>query len=95
MKLAQFYEKVRAVEAELPPACVWITSEATRNGGIAGRTTEVSRATAARMIVQGMARLATEEEAAEARRQDAAEMRRADLQLPSEFVVGEAPEPLS
>lgn len=92
MNVAQYYEKVRAVEASLAPGSVWITSEATRDGGIAGRTTEVSRAVAAGMIVQGKARLATPDEAAMAERQSAAEARRADLQLPSEFVVGDAAE---
>lgn len=89
MNVAQYYEKVRAVEVSLAAGDVWITSEATRDGGIAGRTTEVSRATAAQLIVQGRARLATAEESEAARRYERAEMRRADLQLPSEFVVGD------
>lgn len=89
MNVAHYYEKVRAVEGSLASGYVWITSEATQDGGIAGRTTEVGRATAAKLIVQGMARIATEEEWEAARKHDAAEIRRADLQLPSEFIVGD------
>lgn len=89
MNVAQYYEKLRAVEGSLASGYVWITSEATRDGGVAGRTTEVSRATAARLIVQGIARLASAEEWEAARKHDAAEIRRAELQLPSEFVVGD------
>lgn len=92
MNVAQYYQQVRSVEGSLAPGYVWITSEATRDGGIAGRTTEVSRATAAKLIVQGKARLATAEESEAARRHDAAEVRRADLQLPSEFVIGDGAE---
>ncbi|MBK7927504.1 MAG: hypothetical protein IPJ98_08425 [Bryobacterales bacterium] len=92
MNVAQYYEKVRAVEGSFASEYVWITSEATRDGGIAGRTVEVSRATAAKLIVQGKGRLATAEESEAARQHDAAEIRRAELQLPSEFVVGDLAE---
>ena len=63
MDLKVFYQKVRQVEASLPGAHVVVISQETPDGGRAGVPSEVTRAVAARMIVQGSARLATPDEA--------------------------------
>jgi hypothetical protein len=64
MDLRGYYQKVRELEARLPEPCV-VVSHSTADGGRAGVRSEVPRGTAARMIVDGMARAATEEEASE------------------------------
>jgi len=76
MDLKVYYARLRKTEEELPEGDVTVVSLATPDGGRAGVITEAPRAVAARMIVDGGARLATEEEAqrfratnAEARRQ--------------------------
>lgn len=62
MDLKIYYQKIRETEAELPEPCV-LVSRATENGGKAGVRMEVPRAIGAKMIVDGNARAATEEEA--------------------------------
>jgi len=62
MDLKGYYRKVRKVESEIPEAEVVVVSEETNDGGKAGVMTEVQRAIAARLVVDGRARLATAEE---------------------------------
>jgi hypothetical protein len=79
MDLRAYYQKIRETEAALPEPCVTVSLE-TADGGKAGVRTEVPRKIAARMIVDGHARPATEEEA-EAFRAAQAEAKRAADQL--------------
>jgi hypothetical protein len=63
MDLKVFYQKMREVATEIAEAFVVVMSLETPDGGRAGVATEVAKAVAALMIVQGRARLATFEEA--------------------------------
>jgi hypothetical protein len=62
MDLKAYYRKRREAEERLPEPCVVVSLE-TADGGKAGVRTEVRRALAAKMIVDGVARQATAEEA--------------------------------
>jgi len=64
MDLRNYYQKIRQVEAEIGEDPTIVMSLETSDGGKAGRATEVPRETAARLIVELRARLATAEEAA-------------------------------
>lgn len=63
MDLRMFYQKLRQVEATITQPHAVVVSNETPDGGRAGVTTEVSRDRAARLLVEGRARLATDEEA--------------------------------
>jgi len=63
MDLRAYYKKVRDTEAAMKSPHVVVVSMATPDGGKPGVITEVPAAIAARMIVEGAARQATEEEA--------------------------------
>ena len=65
MDLKVYYEKLRQTEASLPGPDVVIVSLATPDGGRAGVPTETPREIAAKMIVDGTARMASEAEALE------------------------------
>jgi len=60
--LRAFYQKIRQLETEIPGSHAVVVSNETPDGGRAGRISEVPKALAARMIVEGKARLATAEE---------------------------------
>jgi hypothetical protein len=60
--LRAYYQQLREVEASITDECVIVVSSVTPDGGRAGIRTEVTRPDAARMIVEGRARLATAEE---------------------------------
>lgn len=62
-----FYQKLRKIEQEITDPHVVVVSHETSDGGRAGQKSEVSRSIAARLIVEGRARLATAEEVAEYR----------------------------
>ena len=62
MDLRGYYQKVREVEAKIADAFAVIVSLESPDGGKAGTQTEVTRSLAARMIVNGLARLATTKE---------------------------------
>ncbi len=64
MDLKAYYQKIREIEGRLPEPCVVVSVE-TSDGGKAGVKTEVSRQVAARMVVEGRARVANEEETRE------------------------------
>jgi hypothetical protein len=65
MDLRVFFQKLRKIEQEIVEAHVVVVSHETPDGGRAGQFTEVSRSTAARLILEGHAHLATKEESAE------------------------------
>ena len=65
MDLKIFYQKLRQTEAGIQEPQVLVVSNETAEGGKAGVLTEAPRAVAARLIVEGRARLATEAETAE------------------------------
>lgn len=67
MDLRVFYQKLRKLEQEIPDAHVIVVSQETADGGKAGQRTEVPRGIAARLILEGRARLASAEEAVEYR----------------------------
>jgi hypothetical protein len=62
MDLRQFYKKIRDVEVAIPERFPFVVSLETADGGKPGVITEAPRYQAARMIVEGRARLASEEE---------------------------------
>jgi hypothetical protein len=64
MDVQLYFQKVRLIEAGFTEPFVMVVSEATPDGGKAGQLTEVSKFTAARLIVDNRARAATDEEAA-------------------------------
>ena len=67
MDLRQFYQKLRTIEREIADPHVLVVSHETPDGGKAGQKAEVSRSIAAKLIVEGRARLAGAEEIAEYR----------------------------
>jgi hypothetical protein len=67
MDLKQFYQKLRKIEQEIADPHVLVVSHETPDGGRAGQTSEVSRGIAAKLIVEGRARLAGAEEIADYR----------------------------
>ncbi|MBV9503810.1 MAG: hypothetical protein JO323_02270 [Acidobacteriia bacterium] len=62
MNLRGYYKRLRETESAIEEPFPVIVSLATPDGGKAGQRTEVSRALAARMITDGLARLATSDE---------------------------------
>jgi hypothetical protein len=62
MDLRGYYQKIKEIESKIADLFTVIVSLETADGGKPGMHTEVSRALAARMIVEGIARLATPEE---------------------------------
>jgi hypothetical protein len=67
MDLRVYYQKLRQIESQIAEAHPVVVSNETPDGGKEGVRTEVARTIAARMVTDGRARLATEEEAAEFR----------------------------
>lgn len=65
MDLRVYYRKVREVMEAIAGEFAVIVSRETPDGGKPGVMSETSRAIAARLVVDGRARLATKEEAAE------------------------------
>jgi hypothetical protein len=68
MDLKKYYRKIREVEAAIDEEFPVVKSLPTEAGGRAGRLTETTKHVAARMVVDGVAELASSEEAAEFRR---------------------------
>jgi len=62
MDLRIYYQKIRDVESSIAGADAVVVSCSTPEGGRAGVLCEVPRAVAAKLVVDGKARLATEEE---------------------------------
>ena len=59
MDLQSYYKNMREHETAITDEYPIVVSHATGDGGIAGRMTEVTKRIAARLIVEGMARLAS------------------------------------
>ena len=78
MDLQIYYKKIREIEHSLSDPAVVVVSLATPDGGRAGVRTEVSRLTAAKMMVEGGVRLATAEEAQTFHEEQSDLKRRAD-----------------
>ena len=78
MDLQVYYKKIRETENSLKDASVVLVSLETPDGGRPGVRTEVPRRIAAKMIVEGGARLATAEEAQAFQEQKAEAKRQAD-----------------
>ena len=78
MDLQVYFKKIRALEEGLRDPSVVLVSIETQDGGREGVRTEVPRRTAARMIVEGAARVATAEEAREFQNQKVEAKRQAD-----------------
>ena len=92
MDLKQYYKKIRETEERISEEYPLISSLDTPDGGKAGRISEVSRAFAAKMIVEGRATLANEDEASEFRSQQASAKRAAeksDLARRVQIVIAE------
>jgi len=53
MNLREYYRKVRETESGIAEEFVTVVSRKTRDGGRSGAKTEVSRAVAARLLVDG------------------------------------------
>jgi len=64
MDLRLYYQKIRDTQAKIADPFPVIESCDTPDGGTAGRLTEVTPPVAAKLIVEGVARLAKEEDAA-------------------------------
>ena len=62
MDLRAYYQEIRDVEAKIPGPCAVVVSVATPDGGKAGTLTEVPRRVAAKMLVDGTAKLAADGE---------------------------------
>ena len=62
MDLKQYFRKIREVEGSLIESFPVIVSLDTEDGGKGGVISEVSRATAAKLVVEGRAVLATEDQ---------------------------------
>jgi hypothetical protein len=63
MDLRLYYQKIRDTQAKIADPFPVIESCETPDGGMAGRLTEVTPSLAAKLIVEGLARLAKEEDA--------------------------------
>jgi hypothetical protein len=81
MDLRVYYQKIRDTRERLPEKDLVLMSCETQDGGKAGVFTETSRELAAKMLIDGTAVLATEEDAAEFRRALAAAKENADREL--------------
>jgi hypothetical protein len=78
MDLRAYYQKVRETEASMTSPHVVVVSLATPDGGKSGLVTEVPTPIAARMVVEGAARQATDAEIHSFRAQQTAAKQAAD-----------------
>jgi hypothetical protein len=78
MDLKHYYQKIRDMEAAFVDAFPLVVSRETPDGGKEGAKTEVPKRLAAKLIVEGLARLATEEEKAQFRALQAEAIRAAE-----------------
>jgi len=62
MDLRGYYQKIKEVESKIADAFALIVSLESPDGGKAGTQTEVTRSLAAKMIVNGLAKLVTAED---------------------------------
>lgn len=73
MDVKQYYRKIREMEAALDEEFPLLVSVETGDGGKAGVVSEVTRAQAAALLVEGRAKPATEEQKQQYRARQAAE----------------------
>lgn len=78
MDLRIYYENIRSTETAIGDDYPVIVSKATQDGGKDGTMTEVPRRLAAKMVVDGVARVATAEETAAFRESLAEAQRKAE-----------------
>lgn len=64
MDLKVYYRKIRELESEITESDVVVVSLETPDGGRSGEASEVPKLLAAKLVVQGKARLASADEAA-------------------------------
>jgi hypothetical protein len=76
MDLQVYYQKIREMEGKIAEDFPLVVSVATQDGGKGGTTTEVPRRLAAKLVIDGQARLANREEM-KAYREALAEAKRA------------------
>ena len=88
MDLQVYYQKIRETETSIADAFPLVVSMETADGGKGGTKTEVARRLAAKLLVEGMVRLASKDEvkayrdaAGEAKRVAEREVAAARLQL--------------
>jgi hypothetical protein len=79
MNLKDYYREIAAQEAAIEESFVLIISLQTPNGGRAGIPSEVNRATAAKLVVDKQARLATPEEVKKLRDEREEQQRQRDI----------------
>ncbi|MFN3324140.1 MAG: hypothetical protein ACK5AZ_11640 [Bryobacteraceae bacterium] len=77
MDTKAYYRKIKEIEDSIEHENVVVVSEATPDGGKAGVRTEVPRKIAARIVVEGRARLASDEETEEFRTETSEAYRKA------------------
>jgi hypothetical protein len=78
MDLKHYYQKIRDMEAAFVDAFPLVVSRETPDGGKEGAKTEVPKRLAAKLIVEGLARLANEEEKTQFRALQAEAIRAAE-----------------
>jgi hypothetical protein len=78
MDLISYYKRIREAESKIPDEFPIIVSHATPEGGKAGHMTEATRRLAAKLVVEGAARLAEAGEAQKFRELRAEAKRSAD-----------------
>ncbi len=78
MDLKGYYRKLREIAKGLEEEFVVVKSQATPDGGVAGRLTEVGRELAAKMVADGLAHIAGKDEAESFRQKLAQEKKQAD-----------------
>lgn len=62
MDLRVYFQKIKQLEQAIEGAFAVIVSQETSDGGVPGVLTEVHKASAAQLVVEGKARLATKDE---------------------------------
>ena len=62
MDLQMYYQKIREMEGKIADEFALVVSVETADGGKGGTKTEVPRRLAAKLVVEGLARLATKDE---------------------------------
>jgi len=78
MDLRAYYQKIRDIESQIAEEFAVVVSLETADGGKADTLTEVSRGIAAKMVVDGFARIASPQQATDFRAQQAEASRAAE-----------------
>jgi len=86
MNLKDYYREIDAQLAAIPTNFVYVVSLPTPNGGREGVVSEVNRPTAAKLIVEKLARLLTPEEVEQMAAERAEKQRQKDVEALQERV---------